>query len=63
MGKEIITFANIEVEKHKFHQHKNQISIKDVNNDRIVEKKGFGKKGFKYFLGTKMILSKLCPCV
>ena len=25
MGKEIITFGNIEVEKHKFHQHRSSI--------------------------------------
>ena len=51
MGKEIITFGNIEVEKHKFHQHKRPISIYAVNVDRIVvfDKVSFGKKGFKYF--------------
>ena len=36
MGKEIITFANIEVEKHKFYQYKSLISIYDVNIDKIV---------------------------
>ena len=36
MGKEIITFGNIDVEKHKFHQHKSPISIYVVNIDRIV---------------------------
>ena len=36
MGKEIITFGDIEIEKQKFHSHKNQISIYDVNIDRIV---------------------------
>ena len=50
MGKEIITSVNIEVEKHKFYQCKNPISIYDVNVDRIVVyKKVFFKKGFKYF--------------
>ena len=47
MGKEI------EVEKHKFDQYTNQISIKYVNIDRIVasNKVLFGKKGFKYSIG------------
>ena len=48
MGKEIITFSNIEVEKHKFHQHKSPISIHDLNLDRIVvsNRVAFGKSGF-----------------
>ena len=37
MGKEIIAFGNIEVDKHKFHQHETPISIYDLNSDRIVE--------------------------
>ena len=36
MGKKNITFGDIEVEKHKFHQHKNPISMYGVNIDRIV---------------------------
>ena len=35
MGEEMITFGDIEVEKHKFHQHKSSVSIYDVNVDRI----------------------------
>ena len=30
MGKETITFSDIEVEKHKFHQYKNPILAYDV---------------------------------
>ena len=30
MGKEIISFGDIEVEKHKFYQHRSAISIHDV---------------------------------
>ena len=36
MGKKIITLGDIEVEKHKFYQHKSPISIYDVNVDGIV---------------------------
>ena len=31
MGKEIITFGDIEVEKQKFHKHKNPVLIYDVD--------------------------------
>ena len=56
MGKEVITFGNTDVEKHKFHQHKNPISIFDINIDRIEvsNKIAFGKKAFIIF-GTKMV--------
>ena len=37
MPKGIIIFGNIEIEKHKFHQHKNPISMYDVNNDTIKQ--------------------------
>ena len=61
MGKEIITFGNIEIEKQKFHSHKNQISIYDVNIDRIVvsNKGPFGWKDLNILLDTK-IMKKLC---
>ena len=55
MHKEIIAFSNIDLEKHKFHQHKNPISVYDVNINRIVVSNmvHFGKKGFKYFICYK----------
>ena len=36
MGKEIIAFGDLEVEKHKFDQHKNPMLIYNINIDRIV---------------------------
>ena len=55
MGKEIITFGDIEIEKYNFHQHKSPIAIGDVNiNKIIVSNKGpFCKNGFKYFIDYK----------
>ena len=55
MGKEIITFGNIENKKQRFHCQKNSILIYDLNIDRIVvsNKVPFGKAGFKYFIGYK----------
>ena len=48
----MVTFGNIEVEKHKFHQRKNPTMIDNLNIDRIVVfKVSFGKKSFKYFIG------------
>ena len=52
MGREIITFSDIEVKKHKFHQYTNPISINDLDITKIVvsNKVFFGKRGFKYFI-------------
>ena len=36
MGKEIITFGNTEVEKHKFHQRKSPILIGDASIRKII---------------------------
>ena len=51
----IITFADIEIQKQKFHQHNGPISIKNIDINKIVvsNKVSFGKKGFKYFIGYK----------
>ena len=40
MGKEIITFGDIEVGKHKFHKHKSLISIQGVLQKSIFNFKG-----------------------
>ena len=55
MGKKIITFGYVEVEKYKFYQHKSPILIYNVYIDRIVvsNKVPFGKNDFKYFIGYK----------
>ena len=51
----IIKCGDIEVEKEKFHQHKEAISIKDIDIIKIgiSNKVSFGKKGFEYFTGYK----------
>ena len=41
MGKEIVTFGKIEIEKYKLHQRKNPISIYDMDVDRKVVPSGF----------------------
>ena len=49
IGKEIVMFGNVGIEKQKFHRHKRPILIVDVNILKtIVSKKvSFGKKGFR----------------
>ena len=41
--------------KHKFHEHKNRISIYDVGINKILKsnKVSVRKKSFKYFIGYK----------
>ena len=36
MSKEIITFGDIEIEKHKFNRYKNQLFLNDVDIDNIL---------------------------
>ena len=51
----LIKFCDIEIQKQKFHQHKEPFSIKNIDINKIVvsNKVFFGKKGFKYFIGYK----------
>ena len=55
MDKKIVRFGEIEIEKQIFYQHKNPISIYNVGIDKILvsSKVSFGKKDFKYFIGSK----------
>lgn len=48
-----LTFANVEIEKCKFHFSKHPVDIKNVNIDKIMisNKASFCKKRFKYFIG------------
>ena len=62
---EITKFRDIEIHNQTFHQHKEPISIKNVDVDKIVvsNKASFCKRGFKYFIGYKKV-SKIRPlCV
>ena len=47
--------VDTEIEKQKFHQHKNPVSINNIYiNKKVVSNKiFFGKKGFKYLIGYK----------
>ena len=49
LGKTVIKFGDIEIEKQKFRQHKRPISMKNIDIDKIVasNKSYFGKTKFK----------------
>ena len=56
-----IKFGDIEIKQQKFHQHKESISIKntDINRITVSNKVCFGEKGFKCFIGYKKAEKKL----
>ena len=55
MEKAVKKFGDSDIEKPKFHQYKRPISIKNIDNNKIVvsNKVSFGKIGLKYFIGYK----------
>ena len=57
MDAKIIAFGDTEIEKQKFHNHKNPILIDDVDINKIMTSSEVlsGKKGFKYFLVTNIM--------
>ena len=64
MGKEILTFDNIEIEKKKnFYHHKNPVPLRDVNIDKVLvsNKVSSGEKNYKYFIGYLYHNDKVKP--
>ena len=53
MGKEILTFHNIEIEKNQFYGHKTLIFWGDVDIEEVLvsNKISFGEKNYKSFIG------------
>ena len=53
MGKEILTFGDIEIEKNKFYRNKTPIFLKDLDIEKALasNKISFGEKTYKYFIG------------
>ena len=53
MGKEILTFGAIEIEKNKFDSHKTLIFLGDVDIKKVLvsTKISFGGNNYKYFIG------------
>ena len=52
MGKEILTFGNIEIEKNKFYRNEIPIPLKDVDIEKVLvsNKISFGEKNYNYFI-------------
>ena len=53
MGKEFLTFEDIEIEKNKFYHHKTPIFLGDVDIEKVLasNKISLGEKNYKYFIG------------
>ena len=53
MGKEILTFGNIEIEENTFYCRKTPIFLKDVDIEKVLvsNKISFDEKNYKYFIG------------
>ena len=52
MGKEVLRFGNIEIEKCKFYPHKSPILLGDVDIEKVLvsNKISFSEKNFKFFM-------------
>ena len=61
MGKEILTFDDIEIEENKFYHHKSPIFIKDVDIEKILvcNKIFSGKETINTLLVTCIMILKL----
>ena len=63
MGKEIITFGDIKVEKHKFYRPKNLILLEDIDikNIHVSNMVSSSKKSYNYFINYKDDDHKIRP--
>ena len=63
MGKEILKFGNIEIEKNKFYRHKSPIYLGDVDTEKVLVSKkiSFGEKYYKYLSGCLYNGNKVKP--
>ena len=63
MGKEILTFGNIEIEENKFYHHKTAMFLGDVDIERVLvsNKVSFDEKNYKYFIDYLYNGSKVKP--
>ena len=52
MGKETLTFGDIEIEKNKFYSHKSPVPVSDIDIENVLVSKkiSFGEKNYKYFI-------------
>ena len=52
MGKEILMFGDIEIEKNTFYHDKSPVPLRHIDTEKVLvsNKISFGKKNYKYFL-------------
>ena len=53
MGKEVLTFGDIEIEKNKFYCNQTPILLKVIDIEAVLvsNKISFGETNYKYFIG------------
>ena len=53
LGKEILRFGDIAIEKNKFYCNKIPVFLKDEDIEKVLvsNKTSFGEKSYKYFIG------------
>ena len=63
MGKEILTFSYIEIEKNKFYFHKSLVPLMDVETEKVLVYNNifYGEKNYKYLIGYLYNDHKLKP--
>ena len=61
MGKEILTFGDIEIEKNKFYYHKTPILLRDLGTEEALISNMIGEKNYKYFIGYLFDNHKVKP--
>ena len=61
MGKEVLTFGDIEIEKNKFYRHESRIFLKDADIEKVLVSKRFllVKKTVNTLLATCIMTIKL----
>ena len=61
MGKDFLTFDNIEIEKNKFYRHKSPVPLKEVDIKKVLvcNKISSRKKTTNTFLVTCIMMIKL----
>ena len=61
MGKDVLTFVNIEIEKNRFYGHKTSIFLGDADIQKVLvsNKISFGEKNVRTLLVTCTMVIKL----
>ena len=65
MGKEILTFGDVDIEKNQFYHYKSPIFLKNVDIEKVLDLKRFllVKKAISTLLVTCIMKTKLSPYI